>query len=116
MGFTDAVKSCLNQYVGFYGRAPRSEYWWFMLFQVIVAVATMIIDGILGTMFINVLASLALLLPTLAVTIRRLHDTDRSGWWIFIALVPLIGFIVLLVFYLQRGTEGQNSHGPNPFA
>jgi uncharacterized membrane protein YhaH (DUF805 family) len=123
MSFTAAVRSVLSQYVGFGGRARRAEYWWFVLFSVLVGIVTSILDIALGTDFegsvtsgglFNLIANLALLLPSLAVAVRRLHDTDRSGWWILIALIPLIGAIVLLVFFVQDGTAGPNRFGPSP--
>ncbi|MFY1696449.1 DUF805 domain-containing protein [Solwaraspora sp. WMMA2101] len=121
MSFTDAVRSVFTQYVGFSGRARRSEYWWFALFSLLVGIVTSILDTALGTNFedstngvIGLLVSLALLLPSLAVAVRRLHDTDRSGWWILIGLIPIIGWIVLLVFYVQNGTPGPNRFGSDP--
>lgn len=122
MSFADAVRSCLTQYVGFSGRARRSEYWWFVLFSFLVSVVAAILDAILGTGgdfgrtgLIGGLASLALLLPSLAAAVRRLHDTSRSGWWILIGLIPIIGWIVLIVFYVQD-SHGDNQHGPSPKA
>jgi uncharacterized membrane protein YhaH (DUF805 family) len=123
MTFIAAVRSVLSQYVEFGGRARRAEYWWFVLFTVLVGVVTSILDLALGTEFegsiassglFSLIANLALLLPSLAVAVRRLHDTDRSGWWILIALIPLIGAIVLLVFFVQDGTPGPNRFGPSP--
>jgi uncharacterized membrane protein YhaH (DUF805 family) len=123
MSFTAAVRSVLSQYVGFGGRARRAEYWWFILFSLLVGVVTTILDLALGTDFggsvtssglFGLIANLALLLPSLAVAVRRLHDTDRSGWWILIGLIPLIGAIVLLVFFVQDGTPGPNRFGPSP--
>jgi uncharacterized membrane protein YhaH (DUF805 family) len=123
MSFAAAVRSVFSQYAGFGGRARRSEYWWFFLFSILVGVVTSILDIALGTDFegsvtssglFSLIANLALLLPSLAVAVRRLHDTDRSGWWILIALIPLIGAIVLLVFFVQDGTPGPNRFGPSP--
>ena len=121
MSFQDAVRTCLQQkYVDFSGRARRSEYWYFFLFGVIVSVVAGIIDGILGTRgaaggtgLVGAIASLALLLPGLGVGVRRLHDTGRSGWWLLIALVPLVGAIVLIVFFVQD-SQAENQYGPNP--
>jgi uncharacterized membrane protein YhaH (DUF805 family) len=121
MSFQDAVRTCLQKYVDFSGRARRSELWFFVLFNVIVSVVASIIDGILGTRSgygygtIQGLASLALLLPNLAVGARRLHDTGRSAWWLLIGLVPLVGAIVLIVFYVQD-SQGDNQYGPSPKA
>jgi uncharacterized membrane protein YhaH (DUF805 family) len=97
------------------------EYWYFVLFNIIVSIVLGAIDGLLGTRgsyagagLLSGIYGLAILIPSLAVTVRRLHDIDRSGWWILIALVPLIGTIVLLVFALLEGTPGTNRYGLNP--
>jgi uncharacterized membrane protein YhaH (DUF805 family) len=120
MSFQDAVRTCLTQkYADFSGRARRSEYWWFFLFNVLVGIAASVIDSILGTRYgsgtglVQALAQLALLIPGIAVGVRRLHDTGRSGWWLLIGLVPLVGWIVLLVFLVQD-SQGENQHGPSP--
>ncbi|NYD41673.1 DUF805 domain-containing protein [Nocardioides panaciterrulae] len=94
MGFRGSVESALRQYATFRGRAPRAEYWWFYLFSVLVGIAANILDGVLGTNLLNPLASLALLLPSLAVGVRRLHDSNLSGWWL---LAPIVCGIVALV-------------------
>ncbi|MEU4568963.1 DUF805 domain-containing protein [Micromonospora sp. NPDC023956] len=123
MSFTAAVRSVLSQYVGFGGRARRAEYWWFALFSILVGIVAAILDMVLGTDFegasssgglVGLIVSLAILLPSLAVAVRRLHDTDRSGWWMLLGLVPIIGAIVLLVFFVQDGTPGPNRFGPSP--
>jgi uncharacterized membrane protein YhaH (DUF805 family) len=114
MSFADAVRSALSKYVTFSGRARRSEFWWFALFSIIVSIVASVLDRIMGTAFVSILAGLALLLPSLAVTVRRLHDTGRSGWWILIGIIPLIGAIVLLVFECQDSQPGSNSHGASP--
>jgi uncharacterized membrane protein YhaH (DUF805 family) len=103
MDFVQAIKSCLGQYATFSGRASRSEYWWFFLFQVLVMVAT----GMLGDV-INGLASLALLLPALAVGTRRLHDIGRTGWWQLLLLTG-IGFLVLLYWWVQPSDGSANA-------
>ena len=119
MGFTDAVRICLQKYADFSGRGRRSEYWYFFLFNLLVGIAASILDAILGTDFdsgsglIAVVTSLALLLPGLAAGVRRLHDTSRSGWWILIGLIPIIGWIILIVFYVQD-SHPDNQYGPNP--
>src|SRR3954454_804049 len=119
MSFQDAVRTCFQKYVTFSGRARRSEFWYFVLFNVIVGFVAGIIDVIIGTRssygtgLIQSLASLALLLPNLAVGARRLHDTGRSGWWLLIGLIPLVGWIILIVFFLQD-SQPANQHGPNP--
>jgi uncharacterized membrane protein YhaH (DUF805 family) len=104
----------LKNYVGFQGRARRKEYWMFVLFSVIFSIVLSIVDAIAGlTSALSGLYSLAVLLPSLAVGVRRLHDTGRSGWWLLISLIPLIGSIILLVFMCQDSQEG-NKYGPNP--
>ena len=120
MGFAEAVQSCFKQYVGFTGRARRSEYWWFALFGVIVSIVADLIDVMLGTMsdetnvgVVGAIAGLALLLPGIAVAIRRLHDTSRTGWWILIGLIPIVGWIILIVFYCQD-SHPDNKYGPSP--
>ena len=112
MSFTEAISSCFRQYVGFSGRAPRSEFWYFQLFAVLLGIGAAILDP---TGAIGGLISLAVLLPGLAVSARRLHDTNRSGWWILIALIPLIGIIVLIVWWASRGEPHANRFGPPPF-
>lgn len=113
----------LKKYADFTGRAPRAEYWWFVLLYVVGYFVASILDSILslGSMFyaygpITLLFLLAILVPSLAVGARRLHDTDRSGWWLLIGLIPLIGAIVLLVFFVSEGTQGSNQYGENPYA
>jgi uncharacterized membrane protein YhaH (DUF805 family) len=110
----DWYLAVLKQYAVFQGRARRKEYWMFTLFNIIAYIACSIVDGVLGMMLFTPIYALAVLLPSLAVTIRRLHDTDRSGWWILIALVPAIGGIILLIFTCLEGTAGDNRFGANP--
>jgi len=114
MNFQDAVRTCLQNYVTFTGRARRSEFWFFILFNMLVQLVAGIVDGILGIGIIGMLASLALFLPGLAVSVRRMHDTGRSGWWVLIGLVPLVGVILLIVWYVNRGEDGPNRFGPDP--
>ncbi|GAB2927363.1 hypothetical protein GCM10027047_25150 [Rhodococcus aerolatus] len=114
MSFADAVRSCLTQYAGFSGRARRSEFWFFYLFTFLVGVVAGIIDSILGTgSIVGGIAALALVVPSLAAGARRLHDTGRTGWWQLISLVPILGFIVLIVFWVQD-SQPANQHGPSP--
>ena len=114
MSFADSVRTCLSKYVTFSGRARRSEFWWFTLFLIILYVVAAIIDAAIGNSLVVILVALAFLLPSLAVTMRRLHDTGRSGWWILIGLIPFIGGIILLVFECMDGQPGPNSYGPSP--
>ena len=111
----------LKKYAEFHGRSRRAEYWYFVLFNLIVAVVLAGIDTLLGTFssaqnigLLSGIYSLAVLIPTLAVTFRRLHDIDRSGWWILINLVPLIGTIVLLVFCADGRHPGRQPLRPQP--
>ncbi|MGJ7442469.1 DUF805 domain-containing protein [Aquipuribacter sp. MA13-6] len=119
MTFTQAVSSVLGQYAGFRGRARRSEFWWWNLFTLLVGLtvaATEVALGIGGEASgpVSTLLALVLLLPNLSVSVRRLHDSSRSGWWLLIALVPVAGFVVLLLFFLAPSTAGGNAHGPDP--
>lgn len=117
MSFTTSIRTCFSKYAVFSGRARRSEYWWFYLFCVIVQTVLSIGQRTSShTLFelLGGLVGLALLLPELGVGVRRLHDGDRSGWWILIGLIPLIGTIVLLVFLIKDGTPGDNRFGPSP--
>jgi uncharacterized membrane protein YhaH (DUF805 family) len=111
----------LKKYAVFTGRAQRAEYWWFFLFNLLITVALIFFDMTLGTFsedtgygLLSGLYTLGVLLPNIGVSIRRLHDTGRSGWWLLIGLVPLIGAIVLIVFFVMDSTPGDNQHGPNP--
>jgi len=111
----------LKKYAVFAGRARRKEYWMFQLFNAVILVVLFAIDVMTGTLhrgaglgLLTSLYVLAVLVPSTAVMVRRLHDTDRSGWWFFISLVPLIGPIVLIVFTAQDSQPGENRYGPNP--
>ncbi|MFI1396061.1 DUF805 domain-containing protein [Streptomyces sp. NPDC020681] len=105
----------LKKYAVFSGRARRQEYWMFALFNVVISIVLSIVDNVAGTSpILGAVYSLLVLLPALGVTVRRLHDTDRSGWWILIGAVPLVGFIILIVFLASEGKAEQNAHGPNP--
>lgn len=127
MGFTEAVRTVLGKYATFSGRAQRSEYWWWFLFNFIVLNACHLIDGLVVAPFlgfpvfdsaagtpISLVMTLVFLLPNLGVGIRRLHDLDRSGWWCLIAFIPLIGIIIILYWFVQKGTEGPNRFGDDP--
>ncbi len=103
----------LKNYVTFSGRARRKEYWMFFLFNFIISIVFGIVTGIIGLPELAYLYSLAVLLPSIAVGVRRLHDTGRSGWWLLIGLVPLIGAIVLIIFFVQDSLE-ENQYGDNP--
>lgn len=115
MDFMTAVKHVFANYANFQGRARRSEFWWFMLFNLIVNVVASVVDGAIGLPIASLAAMLGLLIPGLAVTIRRFHDTGRSGWWYFILLVPLVGLILVIYWFVQRGTVGPNEWGNDPY-
>ena len=111
----------LKKYAVFGGRSRRREYWFFTLFSLIITVVLSIIDRVTGTFdssagigLLSGIFSLAILIPSIAVSVRRLHDIDRTGWWFLLWLVPVIGAIVLLIFAVQDGTPGGKRFGPNP--
>ena len=113
----------LKKYAVFSGRARRKEYWMFFLFNLIITLVLALIDSLTGTFssqaglgLLSGLYSLAVLIPSIAVTVRRLHDTGRSGWWILIGLIPVIGGIILLIFMVLDSEPGENQYGPNPKA
>lgn len=115
----------LKKYAVFEGRARRKEYWLFFLFSVVIVTILTVIDEFMGLKFelggedlgfLSTLYYLGIAIPYLAVIVRRLHDTDRSGWWILISLIPLIGGLILLFFTIIGGTKGDNRFGPDPKA
>ncbi|MGV8986745.1 MAG: DUF805 domain-containing protein [Cypionkella sp.] len=127
MNFVEAVKSGYQNYVTFSGRAARSELWWWAVFQIAMNVIIAAIfgggrymmgHGAMGMHYegglVANLWALANFLPGLAVGIRRLHDLDKSGWWTLIVLIPLVGWIVLIVWYATKGYPGSNRFGPEP--
>jgi len=120
MNMIEATKVCFSKYATVSGRARRAEYWWFALFVVIASWVLAFVDmaifgstfedfGILGAIF-----SLGTLVPSIAAGVRRLHDIDRTGWWLLLWLVPLIGWIILIVWHATPGTKGDNRFGPDP--
>ena len=111
MTYLEAVKTCLTKYVDFTGRAGRSEFWWFFLFQVVVSVVLSIFSEALQG-----LAGLLLLLPAIAVGTRRLHDIGKSGWFQLLAFVPVVGWLVLLYWFVQPSAAGSNAWGSGPAA
>ena len=116
MNFVEAIKSGFSNYVNFSDRAIRSEYWYWILFIILGDIVTGIIDWAIGAQVTTGLFGLATLLPNIAVAIRRLHDLDRTGWWILLSLIPLVGWIILLIWYCTRGTVGPNRFGPDRLA
>ena len=111
----DYFIGALKKYADFTGRARRKEYWMFFLFYIIFYIGTIVIDAVLGTGFISIIFSLGLMVPSLSIAARRLHDTGRTGWWQLIVLIPLVGFIILIVFLAQDGHDA-NNYGINPKA
>lgn len=119
MNFQEAIQSGFRNYVTFSGRAPRSEFWYWVLFEVLVSIVASIVDVAIFPFSdvspLNAIVSIALFLPSLAVSVRRLHDIDRTGWWVLISLT-IIGIVLLIVWNCLRGTIGPNRFGPDPLA
>ena len=118
----DYALTPLRKYADFSGRARRAEYWWFYLLMIVGYVVATILDSLVGLEvfgpygILTCIFGLAMIVPSLAAGVRRLHDTDRSGWWLLIGLIPLIGAIVILVFLVSQGTQGDNRFGADPAA
>jgi uncharacterized membrane protein YhaH (DUF805 family) len=105
----------LSNYVGFQGRARRKEYWMFVLFNAIASLVLGIVDAILNLgSILGLLYSLAVFIPSIAVGFRRLHDTNKSGWWSLIVLIPLVGAIIYIVFMCKDSDDSENRYGPSP--
>lgn len=100
MTFTESIQTCFSKYADFNGRATRSEFWWWVLFVILATLAANILNDKLG-----ILISLGTLLPYIAVTARRLHDTNRSGWWQLIGIIPVIGWIIMIVWCVQESAS-----------
>jgi uncharacterized membrane protein YhaH (DUF805 family) len=104
----------LEKYADFTGRARRSEYWWFTLANIVAVIILLVLAAVSNIFWVlYAIYAIGLIVPSIAVTVRRLHDTDKSGWWIFIALVPFVGGIILLVFMCIDSTRGPNQFGPS---
>ncbi|WP_413111831.1 DUF805 domain-containing protein [Thaumasiovibrio sp. DFM-14] len=104
----------LKKYAVFTGRARRKEYWMFFLVNLVITLALSIVDNLIGSQLLGSVYSLAVVIPTIAVTVRRMHDTGRSGWWVLIGFIPLVGLLAILFFAAAEGTPGSNDYGPNP--
>jgi uncharacterized membrane protein YhaH (DUF805 family) len=112
MSIGQSVSTVLKNYAVFRGRASRPEFWWYYLVYVIATFIIAFIDSAIGANNVLLLIfALALFLPTLAVTVRRLHDTDKNGWWVLIQLIPIVGWIIIIVFMASKGTVGDNRFG-----
>lgn len=107
--FTNALK----KYADFSGRATRQEYWMYILFYMVFYIVLAMVGGVLGLSILTTVFSLGLLVPTISLAARRLHDTGRTGWWQLLSLVPIVGSIVLIVFLVQDSHD-DNPYGPNP--
>ena len=110
----------LKKYVVFDGRAHRTEFWMFVLVNLVISILLTIVDVAIGTYeagggLLSGIYSLAVLLPSLAVGARRLHDIGRSGWWLLLGLIPIVGIIILIVWWAQEGDAAPNEYGPNPW-
>ena len=118
MNFFEAISSGFRNYVNFSGRAARSEYWYWTLFTAIAYIVAYIIDSVVDpdTQVVTGLFALATIIPSIAIAVRRLHDLDRTGWWFLLGFIPLIGAIILLIWYATKGTDGPNRFGPDPLA
>ncbi|MFD6351578.1 DUF805 domain-containing protein [Nocardia tengchongensis] len=123
MGFGAAIRSVLSNYATFSGRARRSEFWWFTLFHLLIFIGMPVLNVALTASdstgasplgVVHGLLELALILPSLAVQVRRLHDAEFSGWWILIAFIPFVGALTLFVFSVMDGTHGPNKYGSDP--
>lgn len=117
IAFMDAVKACFSKYADFNGRSPRAEYWYFTLFNVAVFILLVVLATVIGKLFMFVYYAymLAILVPSIAVSIRRMHDIGRSGLWVLISLVPMIGSIWFIVLAALPSQLGPNKFGPNPY-
>jgi uncharacterized membrane protein YhaH (DUF805 family) len=116
MGFGQAISAGFSNYVNFRNRASRSEYWFWILFYLLGAIVTGIIDFVLDVQLTSGLFGLVMVVPNISVAVRRLHDLDRTGWWYLLVFIPLIGWIILLIWFCTKGTEGPNRFGPDPLA
>lgn len=103
----------LKRYSDFSGRSRRKEYWMFILINALVGFVIGIVDGLLGTLILTGIYYLVVLLPTVAVSIRRLHDTGRPGWWILVSFVPIVGWIAIVYLTVQDSDVGENAYGPS---
>lgn len=112
MDIATAVQTVVMQkYANFSGRAIRSEYWWFFLAYIIAYIVLAIVDYVLGVQLLTAILALGLLIPSIGVGVRRLHDLDKSGWWLLLCLIPIVGGLVLLYWFCQPGTPGANQFG-----
>ena len=116
MGFGKAVTTGFIKYFNFSDRACRSEFWYWTLFVAILGIGAALIDLKLDTQFISAAFDVATFIPSLAISVRRLHDLDEPGWWVLISFIPILGGIALLIWFVIKGTDGPNQYGPDPLA
>ncbi len=114
MDFMTAVRYNFQNYFNIEGRAQRSQYWWFTLFMFLVYIGAGVLDVLVGFPIFYMIAALGFLAPSICVAIRRMHDHDKSGWWLLIGFVPVVGFLYLLYLFVIPGTAGDNNFGPDP--
>ena len=115
MGFTEAIQTCFSKYATFSGRARRSEYWYFFLcYTILTGILSFLARNSTVLGYVSGVIEIALFIPMLAVSVRRLHDIGKSGWFYLIGLIPLVGFIIMIVWYCRDSAPGQNMYGPNP--
>ena len=116
MGFGQAISAGFSKYANFRDRASRSVYWVWILFYTLGAIATGVIDLALGVLVTSGVFGLIMIIPNISVAIRRLHDRDYSGWWYLLVFIPLIGWLILFIWFCLKGTDGPNRFGPDPLA
>ena len=111
MNFTESIQTCYKKFFDFSGRASKSEYWWFQLFQIIIYILAFIFQGDLALLFSIVV--IANLIPIYAAAVRRIHDSNKSGWFVLLSFIPIIGLVVFFLL-IQDGSKGKNRFGAKP--
>lgn len=111
MDIQTSVKTCINKFADFNGRASRSEFWWFMLVVFVGSIVVDVVTSALGLGLLSLIYSLAVLVPCISVSARRLHDIDKSGWWQLIGLIPVVGWIIVIIWYAKEGSTIENRFG-----
>lgn len=117
MSFFEAIKSVITQFNNFHGRAQRSEFWWYNLFECVISFGLSIMGNVTGIKAFNIailVFTVVFLVPGLAVCFRRMHDTGKSAWWLLPALIPIAGQIYMMLWFLKDSQPGENQYGPNP--
>ncbi len=114
MNMEQAVRTVLGKYADFSGRAQRSEYWYWVLAVVIGSILTSIVDAIIGISLLNIVFTLAIVVPSIAVGVRRLHDISKSGWFYLLFLIPIVNIVLAIVWFALEDSHPDNEYGPNP--